>query len=541
MSARSLGNRRTAFPDPRHALDDQAAKLVQDAADEVRRSGRASRWRRRSQVQEITSIGRVRRCGSMRDPQAGTVLVLTDRGEQGRTAGIEGLVSCGSVWSCPVCAAKVAAKRAEELATVLDKVHESGGSAFMLTLTIKHSAGDRLGLSKDERHRRGVLDRRRKWRQRLDKIADRRDHREVAEAKGWDVDKHQADADDIAEASIRKDIRKNDPDFASVGRAAREQRERDERELVELNGKQGCWDAVTGAWHAATSGRAWAEAQDRAGLLGWVRVTEVTDGGSPAVIRALGPEAHGLSGNGWHVHVHALLCFRDDVSEEYAAAALGAGMHARWAATARELGFDSSEQHGWDLRKTRRGDGDNLHSYFVKQAHEVTGAHRKEGRRRGGRTPMQLLAEAVESYAVEHVARWWEWETAAQGRRQLTWSTGARSLRALAGLGAEQTDEQVADESLDGEQRLGLPHDTARWLRSHDMYPGLLDAAEVGGLDGARRWMAGHGLEWDDKPPPREEFHSSGGSPQHASEEYVAGMGAAPATQGQLWPAARSS
>jgi hypothetical protein len=114
-----------------------------------------------------------------RDPEAGTVLVVSERPE-GRRAGIEGLVTCGSVWLCPVCAAKVAAKRAEELATVLDAVHAAGGSAFMLTLTIRHSAGDRLGLSKDERERRYVLDRRRRWRNRLDKIDERRCSRETA-------------------------------------------------------------------------------------------------------------------------------------------------------------------------------------------------------------------------------------------------------------------------------------------------------------------------------------------------------------------------
>jgi hypothetical protein len=434
-----------------------------------------------------------------RDPDAGTVLVVSERPE-GRRAGIEGLVTCGSVWLCPVCAAKVAAKRAEELATVLDAVHAAGGSAFMLTLTIRHSAGDRLGLSKDERERRYVLDRRRKWRNRLDKIDQRRMARETAEAKGWDVDWHQADADEITEESIRREIADKDPEFATVGQSAREQREKDARELDEIDDKRGCWDAVTDTWHAATSGRAWSDGQGEAGLLGWVRVVEVTDGGTPAILAGL-PEGHGYSGNGWHVHVHALLCFADDLSEEYVAAKLGAGMHARWAAKARQLGFDSSAEHGWDLRKTYRGDGDNLHSYFVKQAHEVTGAHRKEGRRRGGRTPMQLLADAVETYRVEDLARWWTWEYAAEGRRQLTWSTGRRSLRSFAGLDAEQSDEQVADETLDGEQRLGLPDETARWLRTNKQYPALLDTAERDGVDGARRWIAGRDLDWNDNPP----------------------------------------
>ena len=74
-------------------------------------------------------------------------------------------------------------------------------------------------------------------------------------------------------------------------------------------------------------------------------------------------------------------------------------------------------------------------------AHEVTGGHRKEGRPRGGRTPMQLLADAVETYEESALARWWEWEAASDGRRQLTWSTGRRDLRALAGLGLSTARE----------------------------------------------------------------------------------------------------
>jgi hypothetical protein len=392
-----------------------------------------------------------------------------------------------------VCAAKVAAKRAEELAAVLDAVHAAGGSAFMLTMTIRHNAGDRLGLSRDERARRGVLDQRRRWRNRLEKLDRRRMAREDAEAHGWDVDEHQAEADDIEETSLRREIARTDPNMVTVGTGARSQAESDTAELADLNARRGCWDVVTDGWHAATSGRDWAQAQIDTGLLGWVRVTEVTDGGTPAVLAGL-PEGHGYSGNGWHVHVHALLCFPTDVSTEYAEATIGAGMHAWFMSKVRSLGFDSSAEHGWDLRKTRQGDGDNLHAYFVKQAHEVTSGHRKEGKRRGGRTPMQLLADAVDTYRAEDVARWWQWESAAEGRRQLEWSRGERNLRGFARLGKSQSDEEVADEALDGDECLALPPETWHWLQAHDQASALLDAAEIGGLDGARRWLVRHGL-----------------------------------------------
>lgn len=53
----------------------------------------------------------------------------------------------------------------------------------------------------------------------------------------------------------------------------------------------------------------------------------------------------------------------------------------------------------------------------------------------------------------------WEWEEASHGRRQLTWSTGRRDLRAFAGLGREATDEEIAAEELDGQDAVALPGD----------------------------------------------------------------------------------
>ena len=79
---------------------------------------------------------------------------------------------------------KVATRRADDLATVMRAVHERGGSAFMLTLTMRHARGDRLGLSTTERRRRDLLE-------------ERRADREVAEANGWDVDERDAEAEDI--------------------------------------------------------------------------------------------------------------------------------------------------------------------------------------------------------------------------------------------------------------------------------------------------------------------------------------------------------
>ncbi|MDD7940914.1 hypothetical protein PHK61_21060 [Actinomycetospora lutea] len=389
---------------------------------------------------------RVQQCGhKIGGPDAGPTLGVITNKDGTRSAAYGGLKHCGSVWTCPVCAVKVATRRADDLSAVMRAVHERGGSAFMLTLTMRHARGDRLGLSTVDRRRRDLLE-------------ERRADREVAEANGWDVDERAGEAEEI--------------------------------ELAGIKAREGCWDVLGYAWAAVTSGSTWVKDSTMfGGLLGWARVVEVTDGA-----------------NGWHVHVHALLCFADDVSAELVAASVGARMFGRWRRALERKGFDASDEHGWDLRKAQLGDGD-LADYFTKMAHEVTGAAGKKGRSHGGRTPMQLLADAADTYEAIAMARWWEWEEASDGRRQLTWSRGQRDLRAFAGLGCEATDEEIADEDQEADARLALEVATWSWLEANRYEPQLLEIAERGGLRAASRWLDEHGLGYtrafDGRRPPR--------------------------------------
>ncbi len=55
-----------------------------------------------------------------------------------------GLLACGSVWVCPVCAPKIQAIRAAEVRSAIDAWVALGGSVVMPTQTVQHQRRDRL-------------------------------------------------------------------------------------------------------------------------------------------------------------------------------------------------------------------------------------------------------------------------------------------------------------------------------------------------------------------------------------------------------------
>lgn len=98
----------------------------------------SERRRQRDALRGITRLGRLQRCA----------ITPTGRAD-GSTQ------KCGSVWSCPVCSAKIRHERAQELEHALGRWMElyPAGSALLLTLTIPHDRGEALdGLMDTIRH-----------------------------------------------------------------------------------------------------------------------------------------------------------------------------------------------------------------------------------------------------------------------------------------------------------------------------------------------------------------------------------------------------
>jgi hypothetical protein len=61
-----------------------------------------------------------------------------------KTCSYKGLQTCGSVWACPVCAAKISERRRVELSAAIERHLANGGGVYLLTLTNPHHFGDDL-------------------------------------------------------------------------------------------------------------------------------------------------------------------------------------------------------------------------------------------------------------------------------------------------------------------------------------------------------------------------------------------------------------
>jgi hypothetical protein len=80
------------------------------------------------------------------------------RRRDGSGARVDGVITCGNVWTCPVCATSIRAQRREELEIAAKVANDRGLYRYLLTLTFPHQRTDNLA---------DILDRLSKARQRF--------------------------------------------------------------------------------------------------------------------------------------------------------------------------------------------------------------------------------------------------------------------------------------------------------------------------------------------------------------------------------------
>ncbi|MEV0938721.1 protein rep, partial [Streptomyces phaeochromogenes] len=112
-------------------------KTGPDQAKEVWQERRGKRFAQRVVLRRISTLPRVQKCGLVTNGNEGngSAAIVVNEGH----ASWSGYCSCGSIWACPVCAAKIRLVRADEIARAVAKhMIEDGGTAWMVTLTARH-------------------------------------------------------------------------------------------------------------------------------------------------------------------------------------------------------------------------------------------------------------------------------------------------------------------------------------------------------------------------------------------------------------------
>lgn len=70
--------------------------------------------------------------------------------EEVKRASFQGLQTCGSVWHCPVCAARISKTRRKEMNDLLAWARAEGHAPFLITLTARHGIDDSLPVLLDQ-------------------------------------------------------------------------------------------------------------------------------------------------------------------------------------------------------------------------------------------------------------------------------------------------------------------------------------------------------------------------------------------------------
>ena len=104
-------------------------------------AGRVQRFIAQSVTRKLLPESRTNNC--LRVRQGGKQIQVHKSIQYGTTS-YSGLQTCGSVWICPVCAAKIAERRRAEIVAAMAAHKAAGGCVNMLTLTSPHQRSDDL-------------------------------------------------------------------------------------------------------------------------------------------------------------------------------------------------------------------------------------------------------------------------------------------------------------------------------------------------------------------------------------------------------------
>ncbi len=113
---------------------------LENYANKCSPTAREARYIARGALWDQSTLPRCRKCGRVSRNPTGEVGLRVSEGH----AGYAGLVSCGSVWVCPVCSSKIMARRSLEIGAAVASAASERLPVAFCTLTMRHDRNDSL-------------------------------------------------------------------------------------------------------------------------------------------------------------------------------------------------------------------------------------------------------------------------------------------------------------------------------------------------------------------------------------------------------------
>jgi hypothetical protein len=386
-----------------------------------------ARMRLRDGIQGLTRLDSVRYCETT---PIGEAMGVSAR--QGEQTAFSGLMRCASVWSCPVCAARIRGSRAADLERYAAGWLKEGHGLYLVTLTVPHWEHVRLADRVKDGH----------------PCSGKMQCECPCSCAPWvptskDEKKPKCRCHCPAElgqlSKLLEAWRGIGQGSWWVGRA------------VVRDGAPARWSSV---WEGDDTVRprvledgsriVWRKGfAERYGIAGTTRTAEITDGA-----------------NGWHSHLHALI-WTEKAADRATADRLQGEFSRRWAQRCKAVGLPTPDPKVGcvvDPATRDKAGQANLARYIAKVqeqdgisravAAELVRGDVKLARGAKGRTPFDLAALAIAGDERSRL-RWLEYERATKGRRCLTWTHGLQErLAELCGEELQELDDQELNDQL---------------------------------------------------------------------------------------------
>jgi hypothetical protein len=136
----SLGTN-AKYSAPPEKTDCETGEITGGEATYSPMAARVQRFVLQSVARKFLPDSRTNKCLRLRQ---GSKEIQVWQSKEHRTTSFSGLQTCGSVWACPVCSAKIAERRRAEIVAAMASHKANGGCMNLLTLTAPHQRADKL-------------------------------------------------------------------------------------------------------------------------------------------------------------------------------------------------------------------------------------------------------------------------------------------------------------------------------------------------------------------------------------------------------------